>query len=97
MEVKGKTLVKYGRKSNTSLHTGRFAHQKNKKNNENQLFAVPRGEKSPRQLPIISLPPKVSMDVRVKTLVPYEGKSYLLFERGVEKRFLHFLEKSTGK
>ena len=58
---------------------------------------MPRGEKSPGQLPKFSLLPKVSMDVRVKTLVPYEGKSYLLFERGVEKRFLHFLEKSTGK
>ena len=67
------------------------------KNNENLLFAMPRGEKSSRRRRGFSLFPKVSMVVRVKTLVKYERKSYLLFERGVEKRFLHFLEKSTGK
>ncbi len=58
---------------------------------------MPRGEKSSGQRPDISLLPKVSMDVRVKTLVPYERKSYLLFELGSKPAFFPFLEKSTGK
>ena len=56
---------------------------------------MPRGEKSSGQRPDISLLPKVSMDVRVKTLVPYERKSYLLFELGSKPAFFPFPEKST--
>ena len=33
---------------------------------------------------------------KVKTLVKHERKSYLLFERGVKKRFLPFPDKSTA-
>ena len=38
MEVKGKALVKYGRKCHTSLHTGRFAHQKKLKKHQKSAF-----------------------------------------------------------
>ncbi len=51
---------------------------------------MPRGEKSSRRRRKFSLLPKVSMEVRVKTIVKYERKSYLLVERGVEKRFFTF-------
>ena len=57
---------------------------------------MPRGEKSSRRRRKFSLLPKVSMEVRVNTIVKYERKSYLLFERGVKKRFLPFPEKSTA-
>ena len=89
MDVKGKFLVTYGRKCNMSLHTGRFAHQA-KNNDNNQLFAMPRGEKSSRRRLFFALLPKVSMEVRSETLIKYEGKSLLTFRAGVEKCFLLF-------
>ena len=70
--------------------------KKSKKTTKNTLFAMPRGEKSSRRRREFSLLPKVSMEVRVKTLVKHERKSYLLFWRGVKKRFLPFPEKSTA-
>ncbi len=97
MEDVGKIVVTYGRKCNTSLHTGRFAHPKIYKNYTSLLFAMPRVEKSSRRRLFFALLPKVSMEVRSETLTKYEGKSLLTFRAGVEKCFLLFPEKSAGK